>query len=99
MYQSTEGIYVYRGVIQIGEEDRVFNKDGLAYIIPYLTNCARSSSNTVYDYFNKDIYNVAVTKNIRQQNNVFQRNDIGEINYKLNIRESEDPYLIFVSND
>lgn len=99
LYQSTEGIYVYRGVIQIGEEDRVFNKDGLAYIIPYLTNCARSSSNTVYDYFNKDIYNVAVTKNIRQQNNVFQRNDIGEINYKLNIRESEDPYLIFVSND
>ena len=96
--KRTDGLEVFRGVIEIGREDGRF-KDGLSSIIPHFKNdCSDASSFESMPEYVRDKYNIISTAESTTE--VVdpwkdERDKYGKVKHQITIRPSEDPYFVF----
>lgn len=98
IWADKEGVKVFRGVVTVSKDNRSTSRDGLAYVIPHFRyDCSDSSSSGTQEAsFARDDLNIMLSGQATTTDALaFERDDLGLIKYRVAIRGSDDPYLIF----
>ena len=96
---------VFRGVVPIIKDNEGPHRDGLAFVIPHFKrDCsdALASEKTSIEYVKDEFNIIAMSSSVSDQQigtpeDVFEseRDNIGAIKHKIDLRTNEDPYFVF----